>query len=248
MKKGISLLGVISGIAFMFVLAFIPMRAQAATLKTYKEGSVVLLKSEGKYLYEFTLEEDSLINIDYAYNSALDGELHFYEDMQMERYMTYVFLTKESGNEQFVLNKGTYYISMYDNANTTTKVKIVATPAKTFDKGNYCASEAQSLAARKWVKFASTRDYEYTRWYSIKTTKTQKITIDMPAGSYYYLTVINAKNGKQYQMHYDNSRTITTLNRVPAGNYYITVHFVGMLQKLSGPESPFGMYYQFRWY
>ena len=248
MKKGISFMGVIGAIAFMIVLAFIPMRAQAATFKTYNDGSVVLLKRQGKIYYTYTLEEDSVVEINYAYNEYKSSSMYIYRTKEMtDDPMWEIWSVKEKDKLYYVLRKGTYYIDMYDDL-AMTKVKLTSTPVAAYDKGNYCAAEAQPLSANKWAKFAISKDYEYTHWYKIKTTKTAKVTIDVPHGAMFY-TLINAKNKKEYPLvvNYEDQQLVTK-NRIPAGNYYIAVHWIGVLYNAYATDNSLGCYYQFRWY
>ena len=67
----------------------------------------------------------------------------------------------------------------------------------------------------------------------------------MPKLGSIFVSLINTKNGKKYPLVYDDDRLFTTVNNIPAGNYYIAVHeyILGEYDR-----HRLGGYYQFRWY
>ena len=259
MSRKISLLGLFSALALLAVLVLIPMRANAATtFKTYNNGTVVSLKRAGKLYYQYTLAEDSLVEINFSNNYSFQTNIVIYSDKEMTQTVYYVNETHEYTNAKvFVpLVKGTYYIDMcegdmYYAGTNEAKAKLTATPVSSINKNNYTRNKAIQLASNKWAKIVQTPDNEYCRWYKITVPKTQKVTFDIASGEYYFINLINIKNGKYYNMEH-NGRTITTQNRVSAGTYYVYVHQYPILS-LYEPSyfagNPYvGVYYQFMWY
>lgn len=244
MKKIISLTGLICATVFAALFVLIPVRAEAATMKTYTEGKVVRTQTQGKVCYEYTVDVDSLIEINYAYNTSDEGGVIFYEDKEMVHDVDVRYFYNESGKVFVALNAGTYYVDIYENYNDrTTKVKMTSTPASQYSQGNYCKAKAISLEKKQWAKAVQTRQYEYSRWYVIKVPKTQKVTIDCASGYMGSIYLFNSKCTKYYYTDF-NGRTQTTTNRVPAGTYYIAAH----TYNIGTYNQNVGVYYQFRWY
>ena len=244
MNKDISLTGLICATVFTVLFALIPVRAEAATIKTYTEGKVVRAQLPEEVLYKYTLTEDSLIEINYAYNNSDEGGVLIYQEGDFLNSVEKQFFFNESGKVFTALNAGTYYIDFFEDCgNRTIKVKMTVTPASKYSKGNYCKAKAVSLEQRKWEKLVQTRHYEYSRWYVIKVPKTQKVSIDMPSGNSDETYLFNSKCSKRYSTNYDG-RTQVTKNRVQAGTYYIAIHPFNV----STYNMRRGVFYQFRWY
>ena len=253
MNRKISFLCVISAALFMAVFIFLPLKAEAATaVRKYEEGKVVRLKSPEQEIYIYSLEEDSIVEINYAYNYS--GKVHysFYYNKSFGNNCWNGQITEESGKDFVVLEKGDYFLYMYEavesSEQATAKVKLTSTPVSAYNKDNYCGDKAQNLPAKKWIKLAQTKRTEYSRWYKITVTDTKKVTIDMPAGYLYYVAFVNPKNGKNYNLSYKDDRTLQTRNRVSPGTYNIVVHYLGTYVTTYPHTTRYGMYYQFRWY
>lgn len=259
MSRKISLLGLFSTIALLAVLVLIPMRANAATtFKTFNDGSVVTLKREGKVYYQYTLAEDSLVELKFSYNYSFKANIVIYSDKEMTNQIYYMYDTYEYTNSKayIPLVKGTYYINMcegdmYYLGTPETKVKISSTPVSSINKNNYTRNKAIQLASNKWVKIVQTPDNEYCRWYKITVPQTQKVTFDIASGEYYFINLINIKNGKYYNMNM-SGREFVTQNRVSAGTYYVYVHpypILSLYEPSYFSGNPYvGGYYQFMWY
>lgn len=267
MNRKISLLGLLSTLAFLAVLVLVPIRVNAAepVFKVYNEGTVVKMKTNGKIYYKYTLEEDALVEFTYAYNNNYELRINIFDTKEMDYQLCYLYdgYSNTDGKAYLALEKGTYYINMYEGGASYSqpnqaKVKITSTPSESYNKENYCRSTAYKLEARKWVKLVETANNEYVAWYKITVPKKQKVTIDIAAGYDGYFALINIKNGKYYDFEY-SGRAIVTENNLAAGTYYLAVH-----PRLSSSicsiddyayyynhyaqSTKIGAFYQFRWY
>lgn len=246
MNRKISLVGIISAIAFLAVLVLVPMRAEAATTKTFTDGKTVALKKEGTVYYKYVLNDDALVEINYAYNNAGRVGVAIYSDKNMSKFVASFYPSDVSGKQFYALQKGTYYINMYEGSQywsgtPTAKVKIASTPASSINKDNYCRKKAQTITAKKWVKVVQSPNYDYDRYYLIKLTKTQKINIDVPAGDTYDFRIYEGKTLNSVSLS-RGKQTITSENKYAAGTYILVIS--------SGSFNTYrtGYFYQFKWY
>ena len=246
MNRKISLVGIISAIAFLAVLVLVPMRAEAATIKTFTDGKTVALKKSGAVTYKYVLDDDALVEINYAYNNSGRTYIGVYTDKNLSKYVASIYPSTASGKQFYALQKGTYYLDMYEggqywSGTPTAKVKITSTPASSINKDNYCRKKAQTITAKKWVKVVQSPNYEYDRYYLIKLTKTQKINIDVPAGSTYNFYIYEGKTLNSVSLS-RGKQTITSENKYAAGTYILVIR--------AGSFNTYrlGDFYQFKWY
>ncbi len=213
----------------MAFIAFIPMRANAATIEN---GQTVVLQEYGKQFYKFTLEDDSLVQIYWARNNSKSCDFNIFTDKDklMEHYLRWVNLnSNKTGRVFMALKKGTYYVEMYEVSETpTTTVRINWTSAEKYDKRNYSAKTAQLLEADTTVRVAQVGQYSYMRWYKIKVTKAHKVTITETYGAPLYLFTIYSSDfrdlGDMYNWTFSSDGTERTLDKkLAVGTYYIVM-------------------------
>ena len=236
------LLGAVSALLMLFVV-FIPMRANAATIEN---GVPTALQREGKAFYKFTLEDDSLITLNWVKNNRDLACFQIYLDRNKTQSLTYGYYPfgEVSGKIIFPLKRGTYYVEMFDGDSKyapTTKVKFSWTSAKNYSKDNYSLATAKTLKANTLEEVVQIRKYNYTRWYKISLKKAQRIIVESANDfSYLDLTILDSKLNSVYQNYSDYDFILTT--KVPKGTYYIVIPEDSYLN-----TSPFGEYIAFRW-
>jgi len=125
-----------------------------------------------------------------------------------------------SGTTGCVLYPGTYYIRMYDG-NEKAQVRINKKPAKSVNRQNNCVGKAIGLSKNKKAEFAQSRNDNYTRWYKIRLTKEQPISI-YGYDSWYELYDSNF-NEIRCTADYENG-VITTDGIQSKGTYYLALH------------------------
>ena len=254
MRRIVSLSGFVLAMALFCIVALFPIHAQAVTYKKYNDGSVFRLKRNSSLLYKYTLTEDSLVEIDYAYNTY-GNACFIIMDSNLSGVWSY-YADNESGKQFVVLNAGTYILDFYesspDNASytATTKFKIISTPASSINKDNYCREKTITIEARKWVKIVQTNGSEYTRWYQIVVPETRKVSIDLPAGNMSDINIFNINNMKKYDMEFGGKtlKSYRTKNRLSKGRYFVLVHPYNISTYTYEGKPGTGIFYQFRWY
>ena len=226
------LLGAVSALLMLFVV-FIPVRANAATIEN---GVPNALLREGKAIYKFTLDKDSLVEINWVKNNNNLANCVIYADRQKTQEIQENFIVKKSGKIYIPLKRGTYFVDMYDGATgkaPTAKVKFTWTPATKYDRKNYSIAKAYQLKPNTVEQVVQIRTCNYTRWYKIQTKKDQKITI-MPKNCYwgmypydssYYPYLMLAFYNSKFErvgLSYSSEQFVTS-NVCPKGTYYICV-------------------------
>ena len=237
------LLGAVSALLMLFVV-FIPMRANAATIEN---GVPTALQREGKAIYKFTLEDDSLLTINWVKNNRDLAYFQIYADRNKTESVTYGYypFSEVSGKMMFPLRRGTYYVEMYDGDSKyapTTKVKFSWTSAKNYSKDNYSLATAKTLKANTLEEAVQIRKYNYNRWYKISLKKAQRIIVE-GANEYSYLyglSILDSKLQTVSRNYSDYDFILTT--KVPKGTYYIVIPDDSSLN-----NSYFGEYIAFRW-
>ena len=237
------LLTAVTALLMLFVV-FIPMRANAATIEN---GKGVKLLAEGKQFYKFTLDDDSVIQLSWGKNNNGLARVTIYADKNKSSYIRGYSMGSATGKLYVCMKKGTYYVDMYDG-NSTKKpqatMKFTWESGKKYSRGNYSLATAYSLKANTIEQVAQIRKYDYDRWYKIKLTKTQKITLQVPYGPAYYIYVFNS-NGDFVEFDYNSVyyyglTEMVSDKKVPAGTYYIMVG-------LTDPTETVGEYFAFKW-
>ena len=236
-------LATISALLMLFVV-FVPMRANAATIENGK--SVKLLK-EGKQFYKFTLEDDSVLKVSWSKNNNQLMYMYIYTDKNRSNCVYGFGPSQVSGNYYICLKKGTYYADMFDGNSSKAAqatMKFTWESGKKYSRGNYSLATAYSLKSGTIESIAQIRKYSYTRWYKIKLTKTQKITLQIPYGDYSQFALFNSDCERLYlnssNYTYGIDKSVYTDDKLPAGTYYISVF-------LSNPAESYGPYYAFKW-
>jgi len=229
------------------LLALLPASAIAEyKVQSLKFNTWYKLKdsSSDMSVYKFKVSSDTSIIMTWK-NYQSDGNFGYggiYRDSSCDDLvsMDTVFLgvsRPSSGYNGIALYPGTYYLKMYDGAEKA-QVKITKNSVKSINKPNYSISRAIALKKGKKVEFAQTKKDYYTRWYKIKLTKPQSISI-YGYSSYFELYDSNF-NEIRTNRDYDGM-VITTDGVQSTGTYYLALHdYLSGLQKI-------GKTYQIYW-
>ena len=189
------------GLMLLFVV-FLPIKAEAATWKQITPGTGIALTNynSGTYYYKLSLKEDSFVKVHWNGNADFDYYGYVYKDSNFTKSLGSIYANTATGDRYIALKRGTYYVKMYDGFSKTPTVRVSfnVTTSASLDKGNYCASKAASLKASTKVTVAQTPNYNYTRWYKVKLTKNQKLTIYSSEGNCHFFSVISAESFEEY--------------------------------------------------
>lgn len=245
MKKA-RVLGFLSTIALLLVIAFIPMNAKAATFKAVTSGTTITMtratNANDSNHYKITLKEDSLLALTYT-NVSTWGNIEVYKDSKMENYIRY-FYPEGSGKYYLALKKGTYYFDISDGSSSvapTGTVKFSVVAATKINKDNYCRAKCVAVESYKVQKICQTPTYDYVRWYKFTIKSAKKVTLVTPEG-YNSNFKIMSTNLQNYNLDLSGSTKLTTRDKLAAGTYYIYVYPCGSYR-----EGVLGEYYTFKW-
>ncbi len=174
-------------------------------------------------VYKIRVTADTAIIMNWKNQKDDDVYATIYSDKECDESVEDILdSNKSSGQNGVVLYPGTYYLRMHDDKETT-QVKFIKKSVKSINKPNYCLQNAISLKAKKQVEFAQTQKQNYDRWYKIKLTKSQKITITtnkIPESYYIYDSNLNEIRCKGNS----SNHTITTYGNQSKGTYYIVFY------------------------
>ncbi len=162
------------------------------------------------YYYKIVIPSDGYITLKkYSASSSVSIYDSKFNNVNSDLYSNSSTKTISVG-----VKKGTYYLKCgYGGA----KAKYTFTAVKR--KANYSKKTAVSLKSGKKVNIVQTNDYNYSRWYKIKTTSKKYIKVASKTPVYIELY---DKNGKYVSIS-TNSSYITSYKKLSAGTYYIKV-------------------------
>ena len=113
-KQKISLLMGILVAALMLFIVFLPMRADAATIKKLSSGTTTALQHSGGDKYTITLSQDALLRFDWSNNYSGRTYFRLYKNSDYTGSVFSFSPSTEKGTDYYALSAGTYYIDMYD--------------------------------------------------------------------------------------------------------------------------------------
>lgn len=219
-------------------IAFVPMRAKAYT--KIDNGATTTMNKMGAFHYKMVIEKDCYLQVAWSNNVKKLSDVYIYADKNRKDQVQWLWLDTEKGKEYIALKAGTYFVEMGDSYQQC-KVKFTWTPAYKLDQGNYCTAKAKNLAAGTTVSVAQTPTIDYTRWYKIKLTKNQKVTIKTPYRNAGYVQLYST-SWQNYNFNSSDVYTKTTVDKLPSGTYYISVRACG-----SYVENRKGAFIAFSW-
>lgn len=181
-------------------------------------------------VYKMKVSTDTVCTFnwkDYG-GSNYSFEIYFYTDKACKNQIAnFSSVDQKSGSKSLVMYPGTYYIEMFDSAeNSNTKVKVTEKTVSSINKPNYCLTRAITLAKKKKAEFAQTKKEYYPRWYKIKLSKSQAISIFGYGDGWEYG---GESNYELYDDNYNeircemNDGVITTYGVQKKGTYYLVL-------------------------
>ena len=182
------------------------------------------LKEDVSTVYKVKVTADTILTVNWKNNRG-ESSVIVYPDKECNESSIYRYLdsdySKSSGTNGTVLYRGTFYIYMDDYDNKA-KVKFSKKP-NTINKQNYCISKAITMTKNKKYEYSQSKNINYKRWYKIKLTKSQEISIVGYDRGYDY-TLYDSNFNRINCKYSENSRTITTRGKQPKGIYYLALH------------------------
>lgn len=209
----------------IILVTLLPMSACASNkVEPMKYNYWYILKDDISTVYKVKVTADTLFVVNWTNNRG-GSYVTVYPDKECEENSIYNILgddySMNSGTKGLVLYRGTYYIYMKDYDNKV-KVKFLK-KANTINKQNYCISKAITMTKNKKYEYSQSKKINFTRWYKIKLTKSQEISIvgyDSEYGYKLYDSNFNTVNCK----YSEKNRTITTRGKQPKGIYYLSLY------------------------
>ena len=200
-------------------IAFVPMRAKAYT--KIDNGATITMNKEGAVHYKLVIEKDCYLQLVWSNNTKKLADVYIYADKACKERVHWCWCDTEKGKEYVALKAGTYYVEMGDYYQLC-KIKWTWTAAYKLDQGNYCIAKAKNLSAGTTVSIAQTPTIDYTRWYKIKLTKNQKVTIKTPYKNSAYIQLYSPSR-QRYNFNNSDSFSKITTDKLTTGTYYISV-------------------------
>ena len=241
-KRVVSLLFV-----FIALFCFIPVSAFATDgTETLKLNTWYDMKGySSNQVYKIKISTDTVLIANWKNNTETDNyaSINVYADKECQKTVGNNLMglkAKVSGSSGIVLYSGTYYIKMIDfNVEKKVKVKFQKKQVKSINKPNYCLATAISLKAKKKAVFAQTIQNNYQRWYRIKLTKNQVISI---YGNFKYMNSCVLYDSNFNTIRYtEGNDGIVTDGIQTKGTYYLV-----MYDNISGLLKA-GRYYSVFW-
>lgn len=163
----------------LFTPAFAAQGYKYVALRTGRWSGTLKAPSDTMTIYKLTLSKDSAVTIQWKNNAGGLGVEVFDKKACLDGlYGIYTYdgqgNQRASGDDYWVLAKGTYYVRMYDYDGKA-KVKISVKACK--DRANYCLAEAYALRSGVVETIAAPVGKAYSRWYRFKLTKAKAITV-----------------------------------------------------------------------
>lgn len=184
MKQGKRLIAII--LVLVTVLAVLPASAFASnkykTLKFNKWYNLNRSQSN-MIIYKLKVSEDSLITIEWKgnnYNNPIYGIIYKDRNCNIEIDSFLDNYSKSKGSSKIVLYSGTYYIAMFEDSYSwkTTQIRATKQSIKSIiNEKNTTYKKAVTLKPNKIIELFFTKNNNKQRWYKIKLTKTQKISL-----------------------------------------------------------------------
>lgn len=199
--------------------------------------------SDNMTIYKIRVASDTVVYTAWKNHKTDEGYVGIYTDKNCDERLEYILGDDDgkTGTKGFALYPGTYYIYMRDD-DKNTQVQFTKKTVKAINKPNYCIQNAIQIKANKKAEFAQTKMQCYNRWYKIKLTKRQKITIPVVTKKYtvscsLYDSNLNYISCKQSE----STNTITTYGEQAKGTYYL------MFEDDYSELRDSGCYYSFYW-
>lgn len=195
-------------IAMMFVMTF-AFSITSSAAQEVKEGEEVTLTSgktvtvtkdanTGDFYYKFTVKDKSTVNIKlFASKEDAFGDVQLLDSNKKK----ITFLDLDEGNNQFLLTKGTYYVSVNlyslididsdEPCNIDVTAKLTVKKYKASSMGGTKKSKAKKLALNKkstivgkaFNQYGNKRVADICHYYKITLKKSQKLKVIVDSAS-----------------------------------------------------------------
>lgn len=210
---------------FITIVALLPVSAFASyKVEPLRYNYWYSLKEDVSTVYRVKVTADTIFTVNWKNNRG-ESYVAVYPDKECDESSIYRFLDSgysiSSGTDGMVLYRGTYYILMGDYDNKA-KVKFSKKP-NTINKQNYCISKAITMTKNKKYEYSQSKSINYKRWYKIKLTKSQEISI-VGYDSEYGITLYDSNFNRINCKYSEKNRTITTRGKQPKGIYYLALN------------------------
>jgi len=222
MKKMTRILALL--LALLMLLAAFPATSLAASkVVTLKKGHWYTLRDEhdSAVYYKLTLSADSIVTFQWKGSTDYVG-LDFCTNRSGSGSFYHQSMFSGKGSCSTALVKGVYYLNMVTvGPEDEPRAKGMVTVKKAVNKSNFSLGGAVSLKAGKKLEIAQTPRNCYDRWYKIKLTRRQTVTVRTNAG---YGRSVALFDGKMHQLacKYTGSKAVSK-NSLKAGTYYIRI-------------------------
>ena len=130
-----------------------------------------------------------------------------------------------SGKDGFVLHSGTYYVGIF-NVIKGAKVKFSTVKASPLRKTNTTKAKAISLSSGKKAEIIIDKKNKSARWYKLKLTKKQALSLYINRNHYMYegeLTLYNSKLKKVALKEDWEKQRYVSKSKLDKGTYYVKV-------------------------
>ncbi len=157
----------------------------------------------------------------YSY-ASMDCELLNSKKEKVSYYSTDIY-TYSGGNptetKKIAVSKGTYYIHVRSVSASGGGANYILYTFKSIKQPtNYCVAKATTLKRATKTTVYQSQQYNFDRWYKIKLTKNQKVSITYSSSASDF-KLYNAE-GEQISLDYSN-KTYKSKIKLASGTYYI---------------------------
>ena len=217
-------------LVIIILLALLPASAFASNASSIASNKVETLNfgqwyelKEDDEVYKVNIKADTVIIADWK-NQKGEGFVSIYPDRDCNEDRIYSLLDSDdatSGSDGVVLYSGIYYIKMGD-WDEKASVRFTQRTANTINKPNYCKNKAITMKKNKKYMVSQTKKENYKRWYKIKLTGSQIISI---TGYGYNSYALYDKNLNRINCKVnEKTATISTRGKQPSGTYYFVIN------------------------
>ena len=218
-------------LAMLAILSVLPVSGLAASsVKTLKQSTWYTAQNpdSGSFTpYKLKLTKETIVYVSWKSAGAdLDANACFCKDTEGSEVVDGIYpYDRASGKEGVVLYPGTYYVRLSDTSKQA-KFKFTTKKASALSFKNTSSKKATSLKAKKKAEMVFDTKHLKSRWYKIKLTKKQRITVCCSTNSNY--VTFRDKNMKAVDNESYTKKAYRTVNVLNPGTYYVRINNYGV--------------------